>query len=155
MALDGLYFMAKPQPPKKTLSDQAPCSVVIPSLLGDIQQVIEAARKQTARAVNSTLVMMYWQIGKRIREDVLQNERAEYGKEVLQTLSVKLTEEYGRGFGQRNLEQMIRFAEVFPDNQIAQKVRGFGATVSRLHLNKAQGEIGFNTIQGCIIKTHR
>jgi len=91
-----------------------------PALLDDLRNVIEAAREQTARAVNSTLVIMYWRIGKRIREDVLQNERAEYGKEVLQTLAGKLTEEYGRGFGQRNLEQMIRFAEVFPDSQIAQ-----------------------------------
>jgi len=89
-------------------------------LLTDIRLLIEAAREQTARAVNSTLVVMYWQIGKRIRADVLQNERAEYGKEIISTLSKQLTEEYGRGFGRRNLEQMVRFAEVFPDQRIAQ-----------------------------------
>jgi len=90
------------------------------ALLGDLRQLIEAAREQTARAVNSTLVSMYWQIGKRIREDVLQNQRAEYGKEIVSTLSKELTMEYGRGFGRRNLEQMLRFAEVFPDRRIAQ-----------------------------------
>lgn len=94
-----------------------------PNLLGDIRKVIEAAREQTACAVNSTLVIMYWQIGKRIREDVLQNERAEYGKEVLQTLSGKLTQEYGRGFDRRNLHYMVRFAELFPDKQIVNALR--------------------------------
>jgi predicted nuclease of restriction endonuclease-like (RecB) superfamily len=51
---------------------------------------------------------------------VLNNERAEYGQEIVQTLSAQLTQEFGRGFGRRNLEQMIRFAEVFPDERIAQ-----------------------------------
>lgn len=78
-------------------------SAVRPNLLGDIRHLIEAAREQTVRAVNSTLVLMYWQIGKRIREDVLQNERAEYGKEILQTLSAKLVAEYGKGFGRQSL----------------------------------------------------
>ena len=88
------------------------------SLLRDLRQLIEAAREQTARAVNSTLVATYWQIGKRIQQDVLQNERAEYGKEILQTLSEKLTEEYGRGFSPANMSSMLRFAEVFPDTEI-------------------------------------
>jgi predicted nuclease of restriction endonuclease-like (RecB) superfamily len=96
----------------------------VTALLGDIRGLIESAREQTARAVNSTLVVMYWQIGQRIRTDVLQNERAEYGKEIVQTLSAQLTEEYGRGFGRRNLFQMLRFAEVFPDAEIV-------ATLSR------------------------
>ncbi len=90
------------------------------SLLGDIRQLIETARQKTARTVNSALVGMYWHIGRRIREDVLQNDRAEYGKQIVATLSRQLTTEYGRGFGRRNLEQMLRFAEVFPDEQIAQ-----------------------------------
>jgi predicted nuclease of restriction endonuclease-like (RecB) superfamily len=88
------------------------------SLLGDIRGLIVAAREQTARAVNSTLVAMYWQIGRRIREDVLQNERAEYGKEILQTLSEELTAEYGNGFTRSSLSRMMAFAEVFPDERI-------------------------------------
>jgi predicted nuclease of restriction endonuclease-like (RecB) superfamily len=90
------------------------------SLIADLRELIASARQQTAQAVNSTLVVMYWQIGRRIRQDVLQNERAEYGKEILQTLSEELTAEFGRGFGRRNLEQMVRFAEVFTDGRIAQ-----------------------------------
>lgn len=89
-------------------------------LLEDVRTLIEAAREQTARAVNSSLVGLYWHVGRRIREDVLKEKRAQYGKEIVVTLSRQLTEEYGRGFGIRNLEQMVRFAEVFPDERIAQ-----------------------------------
>ena len=87
-------------------------------LLGDVRALIEAAREQTARAVNSVLVGLYWHIGKRIREDVLQEKRADYGEKIVQALSAQLTAEYGRGYGRRNLFQMIRFAEVFPDGEI-------------------------------------
>lgn len=113
-------ILAKSKSPRTSLSKKKSIAIAIPSLPGDIRQVIEAAREQTDRAVNSALVTMYWPIGKRIREDVLQNERAEYGKEIVSALSAQLTEEYGRGFGQRSLEQMIRFAEIFPDSSIAQ-----------------------------------
>jgi predicted nuclease of restriction endonuclease-like (RecB) superfamily len=112
--------MAKKKSTKSTLTKKKATLPVRTNLLGDIRHLIEAAREQTARAVNSTLVILYWKIGKRIREDVLQNERAEYGKEILQTLSSKLVSEYGRGLSQRNLEQMVRFAEMFPHEHIAQ-----------------------------------
>lgn len=87
-------------------------------LLRDIRGLIEESRQQVARTVNSALVWLYWSIGKRIREDVLQEKRAEYGEEIVQTLSAQLTSEYGRGYGKRNLFRMVRFAEVFPDEQI-------------------------------------
>jgi predicted nuclease of restriction endonuclease-like (RecB) superfamily len=87
-------------------------------LLGDIRHLIETAREQTARAVNSALVGLYWHIGTRIRHDVLHQKRAEYGENIVQTLSAQLTVEYGRGFGRRNLFQMVRFSEAFPDVQI-------------------------------------
>ena len=93
-------------------------------LLGDIRALIEAAREQTARAVNSALVGLYWHIGKRIHEDILQEKRADYGERIVQALSAQLAAEYGRGYGRRNLFQMIRFAEVFPDGEIV-------ATLSR------------------------
>lgn len=115
--------MAKAKSPPTSLTKPDSNTVAMPNLLGDIRQVIETARQQTARAVNSTLVMMYWQIGKRIREEVLGNERAEYGKEILQTLSAQLTEEYGHGFERRNLHYMVRFAEFFPDEQIVNALR--------------------------------
>jgi hypothetical protein len=83
-----------------------------------LRQLIERAREQVAVTVNSALVALYWQIGRRIREDVLQNERAEYGAEIVSTLSQQLTQEYGRGFGRRNLFRMMQMSEYFPDVEI-------------------------------------
>ena len=93
-------------------------------LLGDIRSLIESAREQTARAVNSALVGLYWHIGKRIREDVLQSKRAGYGEEIVSTLSKQLTAEYGRGYTEKGLRRMIQLAETFPEEQIV-------ATLSR------------------------
>ena len=115
--------MAKKKSNKATLAKRKATPVVRTGLLDDIRSLIESAREQTARAVNSALVGMYWHIGKRIREDVLQNERAEYGKEILQTLSAKLTADYGRGFSEKSLRHMMRFAEVFADEEIVSALR--------------------------------
>lgn len=88
------------------------------TLLGDIRGLIESARSGVARAVNSGLVLLYWNIGNRIRKDILKNKRASYGEEIVPTLSAKLIPEYGAGFGVRNLFNMTRFAEAFPDPKI-------------------------------------
>ena len=87
-------------------------------LLVDIRSLFEAAREQTARAVNSALVGLYWRIGKRIHEDVLGRERAEYGEQVVAKLAGQLTTEYGQGFSRFNLFRMIKLAELFPDERI-------------------------------------
>ena len=71
-----------------------------------------------AVTVNAGLTILYWQIGSRIRQDILKEKRAEYGREIVVTLSRQLAVEYGRGFSRRNLFNMIRFAEVFPDERI-------------------------------------
>jgi predicted nuclease of restriction endonuclease-like (RecB) superfamily len=115
--------MAKKQPRTTKPAKRPPKSLSTRSLVGDLRQLIEAAREQTAHAVNSTLVTLYWQIGKRIREDVLQNQRAQYGEEIVYALSRQLTADYGRGFTRANLFHMIRFAEVFPDEQIVNALR--------------------------------
>ncbi|WP_165252067.1 PDDEXK nuclease domain-containing protein [Paludisphaera soli] len=104
------------------LADAAPASTA-DRLLGDLRSLIEAARDQTAKAVNSALVGLYWHIGKRIREDVLHDRRAEYGDAIVSTLSRRLTAEYGRGFSEPSLRHMIRFAEVFPDEAIVSALR--------------------------------
>ncbi|MGB4440928.1 MAG: DUF1016 N-terminal domain-containing protein, partial [Coriobacteriia bacterium] len=91
-------------------------------LLGDISGLIEAARTRAAVAVNSELVMLYWSIGKRIRDDVLGGERAEYGQAVVQRLAERLTERYGRGYTYTNLTRMLKFAESYPDERIVAPV---------------------------------
>jgi len=90
------------------------------SLHADLRGLIAQAREQVARTVNTGLVVLYWHVGNRIRRDLLKEKRADYGKKVLQAVSAKLVAEFGRGWGRRNLEQMVHFAEVFPDFQMAQ-----------------------------------
>ncbi len=94
-----------------------------PSLLGDIRGMIETARGRVATAVNSELVWLNWQIGKRIRQDILQNKRAEYGERIVHALSGQLMTEYGTGFSRPNLTYMVRFAEVYPDEKICHALR--------------------------------
>lgn len=88
------------------------------ALLTDVRDLILSARQTVARGVNSTLVLTYWKIGERIRREVLQEKRAEYGAEIFSTLSRKLVAEFGRGFSQQNLFRMVDFAEAFPDGKI-------------------------------------
>ncbi len=66
-------------------------------LLADVRNLIEVARQQVAHAVNAGLVTLYWHVGTRIRQEVLKDERAAYGEQVVSTLSKELTAEYGRG----------------------------------------------------------
>ena len=62
---------------------------------------------------------MYWHIGERINREVLGNERAEYGKQIVSTVSTQLQNEYGRnGFEERTIRRMMKFAQTFPDFQI-------------------------------------
>jgi len=93
------------------------------ALAADIRQLIEVARQQVAQAVNAGLTTLYWQIGARIRQDILKNERAEYGAEIVATLGRQLETEFGRGFGEKNLRRMVQFAETFPDAEIVAAVR--------------------------------
>ena len=88
------------------------------SLQKDIRNLIETARSQVAQTVNAGLALLYWNIGKRISQDILAGKRGEYGGRILQTLSAKLVRDYGQGFSEKGLRHMMRFAEVFPDEKI-------------------------------------
>ncbi len=88
------------------------------TLLTELRGLIESARQHVAQTANATLTMLYWHVGLRIQREVLKNERAEYGEEILPTLSAKLVRDYGQGFSARNLARMIQFAEAFPDENI-------------------------------------
>lgn len=88
------------------------------ALLTDIRQLIGQSRSQLATAVNSALTLLYWHIGLRIQREVLKGERAEYGEQIVITLAKQLETDYGRGFSSKNLRHMLRFAEVFPAEEI-------------------------------------
>lgn len=87
-------------------------------LLNDLSELIEQGKEKIAIQVNSTMTLVYWQIGKRINEDILQNERAEYGKQIIVSISKKLTLKYGRSFTGRNIRRMMKFHEYFNNFQI-------------------------------------
>lgn len=67
-------------------------------LLRDLRALIDQGRSQAVAAVNSTLTITYWQVGRRINEDILHGQRAEYGKRVVEEIADKLVLEYGKGF---------------------------------------------------------
>jgi predicted nuclease of restriction endonuclease-like (RecB) superfamily len=94
------------------------------NLLADLRDMISEAQTAVVSVVNAGLTALYWNIGRRINSDVLDNERAEYGKEIVATLSRQLEKEFGKGFEQKNLRRMMQFAAAFPD-------RGNVATLSR------------------------
>ena len=91
-------------------------------LFSDIRSLIDDTRGRVAQTVNSALTFLYWRIGKRINEEVLQNERAEYGSQIVVTLSRQLREVYGKGFEEKNLRRMMKFASVFQDDRIVASV---------------------------------
>ncbi len=89
------------------------------SLLEDLKNLIVSTKEQVAISVNSSLTLMYWQIGFKINEDILKNSRAEYGKEILQTVSAKLTAEFGQGYIYSSFTRMMKFAQYFTFENIA------------------------------------
>ena len=89
------------------------------SLIQDLHQIIEQARNHVAGTANYALTMMYWHIGERINRDVLGNQRAEYGKQIVSQVATQLQSEYGKkGFEERTIRRMMQFAQMFPDIQI-------------------------------------
>ena len=88
-----------------------------------ICNIIDDTRNRIAVYVNSEVCHTNWLVGKRIKEDVLYNQRAEYGKQVIKTLSVKLTERYGKGWGVSTLQHCVRAAYTFTEEEILYAVR--------------------------------
>ena len=88
-------------------------------LVDDLRQIINQTRNRVAVNVNAELTLMYWHIGERINREVLGNERAEYGKQIVLTVSRQLQSEYGdKGFEPRTIRRMMQFASMFPDIKI-------------------------------------
>ncbi len=88
------------------------------TLFNDLSQLIEQSKQFVIVQANSVMTMLFWNVGKRINEDILQNKRADYGKRIVATVSQQLTEKYGKNFEPRNLRRMMQFAEQFPNLEI-------------------------------------
>jgi hypothetical protein len=87
-------------------------------LFNEISQLIEQSKVQLTTQANSTFTILLWQIGKRINEDILHFKRADYGKQIVVTLSRQLTERYGNDFEEKNLRRMMQYAGQFQDFEI-------------------------------------
>src|SRR4051794_11768647 len=88
------------------------------SLFSDIARLITESKASVAQTVNTALTMLYWKIGKRINEEVLQHKRADYGTQVIFNLSEKLTNNYGKGWSEKQLRHCLRSAETFSEELI-------------------------------------
>ncbi len=87
-------------------------------LFAELSQLIEHSRQQVSAYANSALTILFWNVGKRINEEILKYERGEYGKQIVATLSVQLEEKYGRNFTEKNVRRMMQFAIEFHDIEI-------------------------------------
>ncbi len=96
-----------------------PTGLFSKTLLNDLRQIIDTARSHVAATAKYEVTMMYWNIGNRINRDVLNYERAEYGKQIVAQVARQLQEEYGtKGFDEKSIRRMMQFAKLLPDSQI-------------------------------------
>jgi hypothetical protein len=85
------------------------------SLFSDLQKIISDGKTHAVAQVNSTVTLIFWQVGNRINSEILAHKRAAYAKEVIPKLANKLVAQFGKSFETRNLRRMMQFAEVFSD----------------------------------------
>lgn len=79
-----------------------------------ISGLIEQARKRVATTINEEMVLLYWNIGKAVREEIIKSKRAKYGKQIVHALSGELTLKYGKGYSVQNLWYMVEFYGKYP-----------------------------------------
>ena len=84
----------------------------------DISDLIVESRRNVTQVVNSAMTLLYWEIGKRINEEILKGERADYGKQIVATLSQQLVLDFGNSFSEKNLRRMMQFNQYSPYEQI-------------------------------------
>ena len=87
-------------------------------LFNEISTMIEESRRKIYAHANGTTVLLFWQIGQCINNDILENKRADYGKKIVSQLATQLTEKYGRSFEARSLRRMHQFTDQFLDENI-------------------------------------
>ena len=93
------------------------------TLMQDLRQIVDQARIHVAATANYELTMMYWHIGERINREVLDNQRAEYGKQIVSQVATQLQSEFGKkGFETRNIRRMMQFASSFPQESIVSQL---------------------------------
>ncbi len=81
------------------------------NLFSELSALIEQTRSAVVAQANYALTLLFWKIGRRVNEEILQNKRAEYGGQIVVTLSRQLAKKYGRNFEEKNFRRMLQFAE--------------------------------------------
>lgn len=104
-------------------TDISAMGTVVGNLMADLRQIIDEARIHVASTANYELTMMYWHIGERINRDVLGNERAAYGKQIVPQVATQLQALYGsKGFEIRNVRRMMQFAQQIKEEKIVSQL---------------------------------
>ena len=105
-------------------------------ILNDVQYIIDEAKQQAFRSINVAMLQRNWLLGKRINDEILHGDnRAEYGAEVISTLSRQLTEIYGKGFNKNNLYAFLQFYKIFPTLSVKSELLTWSHYVLLLSVN--------------------
>lgn len=88
------------------------------SLINELKCLVLAAKQQAQLQVNAQMTLLYWQLGEKLQIHVLNNQRADYAKQIVKQVAQQLSQEYGKGFNEKNLRKMQQFYQAFPDQQI-------------------------------------
>ncbi|MCR1785392.1 DUF1016 family protein [Nocardioides carbamazepini] len=102
-------------------------------LLDYLVQIVEEGRHTAAMRVNAALTMTYWLVGRAILVNTLRNSRAEYGQQIVATLSHQLKARFGRGFDRISVVRMVALARAFPDHD---EVAALAQQLSWSHLRE-------------------
>lgn len=103
---------------KNIQGDSMQTVIIVKPLVQQLRELIDNTRKRVAFVVSDEMTQLYWNVGNAINTFVLQGSRAEYGKQIVVTVSRQLVEEYGNSFEEKNLRRMMQFATEYPDSEI-------------------------------------
>lgn len=113
-----------------------------------IRTIIEQARNNIARIVNTEMVLAYWHIGKEIVEEEQKGKkRAGYGKFVLKNLSEKLTSDFGKGFDQSNLRNIRMFYLSYPKRDALRHALSWTHYRILMRIDKPEARAFYDAIQ--------
>ena len=93
-------------------------AIMTEPLIKHLRELIENTRKRVASVVSDETTQLYWNVGYAINTFVLQGNRAEYGKQIVATVSRQLAQEFGSGFEEKNVRRMMQFANEYQDFEI-------------------------------------
>lgn len=118
-------------------------------LFNELALLIEQSQQKVALAAKSAVTILFWKVGKRINEEILQNKRAEYGSKIVTTVSTQLENKYGRNFTEKNVRRMMQFADQFPEIEIVVTVSrqlSWSHILNILPLKKQEAKLYYSKI---------